>query len=45
MIKEMLGAARQALIVVKAGVEDKKLKELLEGRVIEPVIRDENIKH
>lgn len=44
-IREMLTAIKQALLIVKEAVENKKLKEFLEGRVIEPVIRDENIKH
>lgn len=44
-IRTMLQAMREALMVVKNAVDSGTLVEQLEGKVIEPVIRDENIKH
>lgn len=44
-IRQMLQAMKEALLVVKEAVSLKNVRQYLEGRVIEPVIRDENIKH
>jgi len=44
-IRQMLQIIKEAMLVVREAVESKRVREFLEGRVIEPVIRDENIKH
>lgn len=44
-ICQMLQAMKEALLVVREAVSSRSVRQYLEGRVIEPVIRDENIKH
>lgn len=44
-IRRMLQAMKESLLVVYKAVKEKRVPDYLEGSVIEPVIRDENIKH
>jgi len=44
-IRQMLQAMKEALFVVCDAVKNEQVRDFLEGKVIEPVIRDENIKH